>query len=106
MFSDNMTILQALNISGICIVIVFAILIFISLVLNCFKFIFKEKNTKSKDTLNKDVINENESSNSKFIDTKNLEDEEDVIAVISAVIKASKSKENSQIYVKSLERIK
>ncbi|GAA0732590.1 OadG family protein [Clostridium oceanicum] len=110
MFNDNITILQALNISGICIIIVFSILIFIALVLNCFKFVFKKESTNNEFNNNSFIsennINEKQSTNDKTIDIKNLKDEEDIVAVISAVVKASKDKENSKIRVKSLKRIK
>ncbi|GAA0704287.1 hypothetical protein GCM10008904_11490 [Paraclostridium ghonii] len=98
MFGNEISIMEAINITISSMTIVFLTLILISLVLSSFKYIFKAKPQVEKIVKN---------DTSKLKEDFEEDDEEDKIVVaIAASIMAGEGKINPNLHVKRITRIK
>lgn len=94
-----MNLMEALSITVSSMAIVFLTLLVISLVLESFKIIFKEK-TSTKD---------NNKANDEMILTRDIDaidEEEKVVVALAASIMAGEGKVNPNLHVKKISRIK
>ena len=99
MFGNEISIMEAINITISSMTIVFLTLILISLVLASFKYIFKTKPQVKEKLINKNL----EITNANFEE----DDEEDKIVVaLAASIMAGEGKINPNLHVKRITRIK
>lgn len=99
MFGNEISIMEAINITISSMTIVFLTLILISLVLSSFKYIFKIK-PETKNEIVKNNLNE----------TKNSLDEDDeedrIVVALAASIMAGEGQINPNLHVKRITRIK
>ncbi|GAA0104875.1 hypothetical protein UT300013_14980 [Paraclostridium sordellii] len=99
MFGNEISIMEAINITISSMTIVFLTLILISLVLASFKYIFKTKPQVKEKLINKNL----ETTNKNFEE----DDEEDKIVVaLAASIMAGEGKIDPNLHVKRITRIK
>ncbi|MFR3558241.1 OadG family protein [Paraclostridium sordellii] len=99
MFGNEISIMEAINITISSMAIVFLTLILISLVLASFKYIFKTKSQVKEKLINKNL----ETTNANFEE----DDEEDKIVVaLAASIMAGEGKIDPNLHVKRITRIK
>ncbi|WP_270647789.1 OadG family protein [Paeniclostridium hominis] len=99
MFGNEISIMEAINITISSMAIVFLTLILISFVLSSFKYIFKTKPKVKEELVKRDLP---VSQNSTYDD-----DEEDKIVVaLAASIMAGEGKINPNLHVKKITRIK
>lgn len=96
--SDQVTLVQGLQISGICMAIVFATLYAISLIIELFKIVFSPKKRISADNL---VIN----GKIKEKEIKTLILDEELLVAMIAVINMSNNKKNSKFRIVSFKEI-
>lgn len=94
--NNELTLMQALYITVSSMAIVFLILLVISLILDSFKNIFKEKN---KSEINK-------IKNKEVALTHEEDEEEKVVVALAASIMAGEGKLNPNLRIKSITRIK
>ena len=98
MFGNEISIMEAINITISSMTIVFLTLILISLVLSSFKYIFKTKPKVKEELVKRDLPVSQDS---------NYDDEEDKIVVaLAASIMAGEGKINPNLHVKKITRIK
>ena len=96
--SGQLTLVQGLQITGICMAIVFATLYGISLIIELFKLIFSHKKQISDDNL---TINRE--TKEKEIETITLDEE--LLVAMTAAINMSNNKKNSKFRIVSLKQI-
>lgn len=107
MLGNNVSMGEALLVTVVCMLIVFATLYALALILESFKSIFKEKE-ESKVESNK-VPRISNTENAEQINTSratvidNLETEEEIVVAISAAIAASNGNKNKRIHIKSIK---
>lgn len=94
-----MDIIEALKVTFISMGIVFLSLYIISLILNLFEIIFYKEEKRSDSQ-----IAITSTKNDGLVDTRNLEDENDLVVALMASILASKNKD-SKFRVKRIRRI-
>ncbi len=104
MLGDKITIGQALMVTGLSMVIVFFILLAINFILHGFKvFLYKDKKGK----INKaktETLNE-ATATKEYIPVKQNNDDEEIVAVITAALAASLSRPASDIRIRKITRI-
>ena len=98
MFGNEISIIEAINITISSMAIVFLTLILISLVLSSFKYIFKAK-PQSKKVMQKKAEKEQ-------IAFDEDDEEERVVVALAASIMAGEGKINPNLHVKRITRIK
>ncbi|GAA0865505.1 OadG family protein [Paraclostridium tenue] len=99
MFGNEISIMEAINITISSMTIVFLTLILISLVLSSFKYIFKTKPKVKEELVKRDLP---VSQDSTYYD-----DEEDrIVVALAASIMAGEGKINPNLHVKKITRIK
>lgn len=98
MFGNEISIIEAINITISSMAIVFLILILISLVLISFKYIFKTKPQVEKIVKNDAVKIEQ--------DFEEDDEEDKIVVAIAASIMAGEGKINPNLHVKRITRIK
>lgn len=98
MFGNEISIVEAINITISSMTIVFLTLILISLVLSSFKYIFKVKPQVKEELVKRDLP----------VSQNNLEDDEEdrVVVALAASIMAGEGKINPNLHVKRITRIK
>lgn len=96
--SGQVTLVQGLQITGICMLIVFATLYAISLIIELFKLIFSPKKQISTDNLK---INRR----IKKKEIKTLTLDEELLVAMTAAINMSNNKKNSKFRIVSLKQI-
>jgi glutaconyl-CoA/methylmalonyl-CoA decarboxylase subunit delta len=99
MFGNEISIMEAINITISSMTIVFLTLVLISLVLASFKYIFKIKPQVKEELVKRDVpVNQNNFEE---------DDEEDrVVVALAASIMAGEGKINPNLHVKRITRLK
>ncbi len=102
MLGNEVSISQALIVSLGSIILVFALLFLLSLILESFKYFFKEKKVQ---VIEKDISIQEEAACRNEIEITSLEEEDDIVACIAATIAASSGNRNSRIHVRSIKRI-
>lgn len=100
MLGNHVSMGEALLVTVICMLIVFATLYVIALILESFKSIFKEKAPKEK--ISKVEKQEQVNTSSATV-IDNLEKEEEIVAALAAAIAATGEKKNSRIHIKSIK---
>ncbi|WP_291637818.1 OadG family transporter subunit [Clostridium sp.] len=104
MLGNEVSISQALNVSVGSIILVFSLLFLLSLILGLFKYIFKEKKVEILEeekviSVQEEIICRNE------IEIASLEEDDDIVACMAAIISASSGNRNSRIHITSIKRI-
>lgn len=99
MFGNEISIMEAINITISSMTIVFLTLILISLVLSSFKYIFKTKPKAKEELVKRDLPVSQDS-------TYDDEEEDKIVVALAASIIAGEGKINPNLHVKKITRIK
>lgn len=102
MLGNEVSISQALIVSLGSIMLVFTLLFLLSLILESFRYFFKEKKVP---VIEKDNSNHEIATCKNEIEITSLDEEDDIVACIAATIAASAGNRNSRIHVRSIKRI-
>ena len=99
MFGNEISIMEAINITISSMAIVFLTLILISFVLSSFKYIFKTKPKVKEELVKKDLPVSQDN-------TYDDDDEDKIVVALAASIMAGDGKINPNLHVKKITRIK
>lgn len=102
MLGNEVPMSQALIVSVGCMALVFILLYILSLILESFKYFFKEKKAEF---LKKGNSVEEIAACRNEMEITSLEEEDDIVAAIAATIAASEGNKNSRIHIRSIKRI-
>ncbi|SHH50612.1 OadG family protein [Tepidibacter thalassicus] len=93
---ESITILQSLKITFLSMSIVFISLFVISQILELFKFVFYKKELETAATV---------AENNEYKEIKELDEELDLVAALTAAVLASNNQNNAKLRIKSIKRV-